>query len=95
MKFFIKYFFSKCHQIRSFIFCAVHNGQFILGYKDHNHWASLQSLVALIMLQSTIVDIIFWDFVILYQILFSPQVKRSVIISNKHGTYIMSSCRTS
>ena len=46
MKFFIKYFFSKCHQIRSFIFCAVHNGQFILGYKDHNHWASLQSLVA-------------------------------------------------
>ena len=61
MKFFIKYFFSKCYQIRSFIFCAVHNGQFILGYKDHNHWASLQSLVALITLQSTIVDIIVWD----------------------------------
>ena len=32
-------------------------------------------------------DIIFWDFLILYQNLFSPQVKRSVIISNKHGTY--------
>ena len=30
-------------------------------------------------------DIILWDFLILYQILFSPQVERSVIISNKHG----------
>ena len=30
-------------------------------------------------------DIIFWDFLMLYQILFSPQVKKSVIISNKHG----------
>ena len=29
-------------------------------------------------------DIIFWDFLMLYQILFS-QVKKSVIISNKHG----------
>ena len=35
--------------------------------------------------QSTIMDIILWDFFILYQILFSPQVKWSVIISNKHG----------
>ena len=26
----------------------------------------------------------FWDFLILYQILLSPQVKQSVIISNKH-----------
>ena len=32
-------------------------------------------------------DIILYDFLILYQILFSPQVKRSVIISNKHGIY--------
>ena len=32
-------------------------------------------------------DIIFSVFLILYQIFFSPQVKRSVIISNKHGTY--------
>ena len=32
-------------------------------------------------------DIIFWDIYILYQILFSPQVKRSVIISSKHGIY--------
>ena len=30
-------------------------------------------------------DIIFWDFLILYQIFFSPQVKRSVIITNKNG----------
>ena len=32
-------------------------------------------------------DIIFWDFLILYQIFFSQQVKQSVIISNKHGIY--------
>ena len=30
-------------------------------------------------------DIIFRDLLITYQIFFSPQVKRSVIISNKHG----------
>ena len=27
----------------------------------------------------------FWDFLMFYQIFFSPQVKRSTIISNKHG----------
>ena len=32
-------------------------------------------------------DIVFEDFLILYQNFFSPQVKRSVIISNKHGLY--------
>ena len=32
-------------------------------------------------------DIIFWDFLILYEIFFSPQVKQSVIINNKHGIY--------
>ena len=32
-------------------------------------------------------DIIFWDFLILCQTFFSPQVERSVIISNKHGIY--------
>ena len=32
-------------------------------------------------------DIIFSDFLILYQIFFSPQVKWGVIISKKHGTY--------
>ena len=30
---------------------------------------------------------IFYDILTLYQIFFSPQVKRSVIISNKHGIY--------
>ena len=33
----------------------------------------------------TMMDIVFWDFSILYEIFFSPQVKRSVIISNRHG----------
>ena len=32
-------------------------------------------------------DIIFEDFLILYQKFFSPQVKQSMIISNKHGIY--------
>ena len=32
-------------------------------------------------------DIIFWEFLLLYQIFFSPQVKRSMIISSKHGIY--------
>ena len=35
----------------------------------------------------TTMDIIFWEFCLLYKILFSPQVKRSVIISNKYGIY--------
>ena len=30
---------------------------------------------------------IFWDFLILYQIVFSPRVKRSMSISNKHCVY--------
>ena len=32
-------------------------------------------------------DIVIWDFLILYQIFVSPQVEWSVIISNKHGIY--------
>ena len=36
---------------------------------------------------STIMGIIFRDFLIFYQVFFSPQVKQSVIISNKHGIY--------
>ena len=30
---------------------------------------------------------IFGDFLVLYQIFFSPQVKRNMILSNKHGIY--------
>ena len=36
---------------------------------------------------SKIVVIIFWDFLIFDQIFISPQVKLSVIISNKDGLY--------
>ena len=32
-------------------------------------------------------NIIFWEFLLLYQLFFSLQVKRSVIISNKQGIY--------
>ena len=36
---------------------------------------------------STILVIIFWDLLMFYQIFLSLQVKRIVIISNKHGIY--------
>ena len=36
---------------------------------------------------STTVDIIFWELWLLYQIFFSPQVKWTVIISNKLGIH--------
>ena len=32
-------------------------------------------------------EVTFWDFLIIYQIFFSPHVKQSTIISNKHGMY--------
>ena len=49
-----------------------------------------QIMYTLLTLSATIMDIIFWEFLILYQIFFSPQVKQSVIVSNKHGTYELS-----
>ena len=36
---------------------------------------------------STILVIIFWDMLMFYQIFLSPQLKRIVIIRNKHGIY--------
>ena len=36
---------------------------------------------------ATIMEILLWNFLMFYQILLSPQVKRSVIISNKQGAY--------
>ena len=35
--------------------------------------------------KSTILALISWDILLFYQIFFSPQVKRIVITSNKHG----------
>ena len=37
--------------------------------------------------ETTVMVIIFWDFLMFDQIFLSLQVKRSVIISNKHDTY--------
>ena len=34
---------------------------------------------------STTMDILFGEFLLLYQFFFQPQVKRGVIFSNKHG----------
>ena len=38
-----------------------------------------------LVLDATILVIIFWDFLMFYQIFLSPQVKRIVIISSKYG----------
>ena len=32
-------------------------------------------------------EIVLWDFLMFYQIFLSPQVKRSMIISNNEGVY--------
>ena len=37
--------------------------------------------------KSTIICIIFWDFLMFYQIFLSPQVKQCAIINYEHGTY--------
>ena len=34
---------------------------------------------------TTMMYIIFWEFLVFYEFFYSPQVKRSVIISHKHG----------
>ena len=39
---------------------------------------------------TTIIFIIFWDFLIFYQSFLSPQVKRYAIITYKHGIYELS-----
>ena len=46
-----------------------------------------QKLSILLYNWATILVIIFWDFLMLHQIFFSPQVKPGVIHSNKHGIY--------
>ena len=38
-------------------------------------------------LRAAITFIMFWDFLMFYQILLSSQVKRSAVISNKHGIW--------
>ena len=37
--------------------------------------------------RATIIFIIFWNFMIFYQIFVSPQVKQCAIITDKHGIY--------
>ena len=44
-------------------------------------WKKMQGIIL-----KPIMDI-FWEFLILYQMFFSPQIKRSVIISDKHVIY--------
>ena len=49
------------------------NGYAYEFFVDHN------------IIDTTILVIIFWDFLMFYQMFLSPQMKRIVIISNKHG----------
>ena len=62
----------------------------VRNFTDHTTFCAfdkdLNSLINRLE-HDTIIDIIFEEFLILYQIFFSPQVKRSMIISNKHGIY--------
>ena len=44
-------------------------------------------LISEMYLEPTIIIIVFRDFLMFYQILISPQVKRCVIITHKHGIY--------
>ena len=48
---------------------------------------STPSIKFFMNLSTTIIFIIFWDFLIFYQIFLSPQVKRCAIITGKHGIY--------
>ena len=60
---------------------------FVLDWK-YPFWENLVQNIKIIScwnLVPTIMVIIFWDFLMFYRISFSPQVKQSVIISNKHG----------
>ena len=38
-------------------------------------------------IEAVIISIIFWDFLMFYQIVLSPQVKRCVIVTYKYGIY--------
>ena len=62
----------------------------VRNFTDHTTFCAfdkyLNSLINRLE-HDTIIDIIFEEFLILYQIFFSPQVKRSMIISSKQGIY--------
>ena len=47
----------------------------------------IESKIHFFYFKTATLDIIFWEFLILYRIVCSPRVKRSVIIGNKYGAY--------
>ena len=49
----------------------------------------LQEFLSFLLQRPTIVFIIIWDFLILQQIFYSSQVKRSEIISSNHGIHVL------
>ena len=52
-----------------------------------NNWSSLKRHEKQNKNLKAIIDIIFLDVLILYQLFFSPQVRQRSIISNKSGIY--------
>ena len=60
----------------------------IIGYWQLWHlWQLWKRNIVLIYRRRTYNMIMFWDYLIFYQIFLSLKVKRSVIISNKYGIY--------
>ena len=55
--------------------------------KEFNFLLTWSQIFVIWVLKPLIIFIIFWDFLMFYQIFFSPQVKRSAIITYKHGIY--------
>ena len=57
--------------------------------RNSNNQAKLQieEIVIINDDKPAIIFIIFWDFLMFYQIFLSPQVKRCAIITHKHGMY--------
>ena len=64
---------------------------FFVFYWEYPFWANLVKKLKFVCLKRnlvpTITVIIFWDFLMFYQIFLSPQVKRCEIISYKHAMY--------
>ena len=56
-------------------------------YSSKVLFTSLYFLRTFTFLERATINFIFWDFLMFYQILLSPQMKRCAIITYKHGIY--------
>ena len=60
---------------------------FFREFKKHRKVTKRLKLILKEIQGAAVLFIIFWDFLMFYQIFFSPGVKRSVIIISKHNIY--------